>query len=1329
MAFKNFSSPHVHVASLDSASTPEAFAKREAELGTGTLTCTDHGTLQATRHVYDLCKSKKYKGILTPILGVEAYFRDDECSIFGTANIPKTYKYLDENGDSYTQEELDKLKDPDAAEDVEDYGKRMALASRLVRDGGTYREYMKYGHVTLHAQDEAAFKKLSVILSAADSRAEKHGSERKPLFGWKQLEELGAENITMGSGCLIGMVQRQILDHQRFDLAEAYYARMRSLVKPGNFYAEVFPHVCDRDWDSSVTVKFVDGTEEKFKPWKNLKTDKKPGGKKGGEGYHADALAEAWHRSPKGHGCLRAVMEDKKWVEREPKEIADVQIHEGFIVNECTPWSPNGDVQFGTNKFIMEMAAKYGDKILISDDSHFVSPEEKVVQDIRLGQNGGSWRMANAHYRFSSEDAWKYFRDIQGTPEAVFESWIDNSIEWADKFKAFKFSDRKSLPTRFYPADTLKHTLRLIKKHGRMLETPEYNDRLRAEINLLHYNGIFDWLPYFFIDEEVADFYVRNGKLPGPGRGSAAGLLLSYLLGITHRDPLEDDLSMDRFMTPDRARSGKPPDIDQDLPDRELLTNPETGWLKKRFGDCYAQISVDTSLKLRSAVKDVARWNRSVPGTRGKVPEEIEALTRKFIEPPQGLSDKEFVFGYFKEGGEEWEKGSVDYDPALQMYIEKYPLEWAQVQKCLGLSRQKSRHACAFVIADEPISSFIPLTSVSDVVVTQFTAPSVEAAGGLKMDFLIVNSLNDIGEAIRLIQDRHGGTEQPWQASRTFSDTLHSVKIDGRRVPLIRAIPFEGKLVDVWRLPDDQRVYADVCEGRTETVFQFNTPGARKWLKHFNFNKPNGNKIIDSIAAMAAFTALDRPGPLDAWVTEPGHEKTEEGGKRNMLAEYAVRAQGKQPSKDILPIFDELLPETYGVMVFQEQLQKMYQHLTDCTGPEAEEFRSNVAKKKMALVLKAWDGFIAKAGAKIGPEAAKEVWEFFISWAEYGFNKSHAVCYVVISYACAWLKHHYPLEWWTAVLCNATKKEIDEEFWPHCGHLIENPDINKSGANFQIDGDKIRAPLSLLQGVGPIAQKELAAGRPYKNIDDLCQKGADRKKVITAGKKGRSAVHRGIVTKLICSGVMDSLFEPGETIMQQLFLFEEALAKANNKKKPKPVDTRYAELKPLQRYQLKKGILTAYGEDLCPTYAAIGVPGFKKAAMGYEYLYQNIRTKRSERIHVANSRMLEVFQHMTNLPDGGLVWAVGAYVIGDERQAYHGNKKMMKLMLDIEGRRQEFIKWGDKEGKLPAKYEGVDLAGALVVAVISKWKEDKDPTVDDVIVVEPPLNFKETEDE
>jgi DNA polymerase-3 subunit alpha len=184
-----------------------------------------------------------------------------------------------------------------------------------------------------------------------------------------------------------------------------------------------------------------------------------------------------------------------------------------------------------------------------------------------------------------------------------------------------------------------------------------------------------------------------------------------------------------------------------DFSNRDILVDPDTGWLKRRFGDHYAQIGIDTSLKLRSSVKDVARV------LHGGVPGDIERLAKLFEDTPQGIEDLEFIFGY--EGSDKsWVRGSIETDAALMEYVQKYPDEWAIVQKVIGLSRSKSRHPCGYCVCDAPVSDFIPMTIVSDVPVTAYTPKSVEASGGLKMDFLSVTSLLDLKSAIRLIQSR-----------------------------------------------------------------------------------------------------------------------------------------------------------------------------------------------------------------------------------------------------------------------------------------------------------------------------------------------------------------------------------------------------------------------------------------------------------------------------------------------------------------------------------------------------------------------------------------------
>lgn len=1300
----NYPTPHCHQQSLDSASTPEAFAEREMELQTGYITVTDHGTLAATRKVYDMtAKDGKYAGKLKPILGLEAYFRDDDCPILLKHGVAKK-QILDKSGKPI---------------------------------GENYSNYWKYGHVTLHAPDQVAYEALVKRLSNADlNRAEAHGSERKPLFNWEDLEELGGKGVVITSGCLIGMVQRHLLDHENKEIALDYYEKLRSISGPDKFFVEVFPHRCDKNWVSGVFLTFEDGTKLKFHSKKKLKTDY-------GE-VDASELAAQFDSKRKNHEYLVAIKNYHTWTEFEKPKVKLVSVEKisDFLQNECKPWCPDGDVQLGCNRAMRFFAQKYNDRIIISDDSHYAHKEEKVVQDIRMATMGENFRFYGDYHRQSSAESFAYFNEFMGISEKEFEGWVDNNYVWAEKASGIQFKDRISLPKKFYPEDSLKHTMSLIAKHGRMdWKDQSMVERLKAEITLLHKNGSIDLLPYFFLDEEICSEYEKRGELTGPGRGSAAGLLLTYLLGITHVDPLKYGLSMDRFMTKERIISGKLPDIDQDLPNREFLTDPENGYLKQRFGDHYAQISVDTTLKIKSSILDVNR------AKHGSVLPEIHALTKKLPIPPQGISDRDFVMGYDNNGI--WVPGLKDTDPFLKRYIEGYPDEWEIVQKCLGLARQKGRHACAYVIANEPISNFIPLTKVSDVPVTQFTAGSVEAAGGIKMDFLGLNTLVDIGEALKFVRDRSGLK-------------FEEMKINGRRVPVLRQIPMNDghgyKIYDIWDLPEDQQVFMDFCESNTETVFQFNTPAARQWLRQFDHYKSGhtDRKALDSIEALSAFTALDRPGPLDAEV----EDKTT-GEKHNMLVEFAHRAQGK-PGIGRIEALDRALPETYGVMVYQEQLEKMFREMTNCGAAEAEEFRRNVAKKKMEKVLKTKPKFMERASALFGQEQAEKVWDQMVTFGQYGFNKSHSTAYVVISYACAFLKRHYPLEWWTAVLRNASKDEVDSKFWRHCGHLIDTPDISKSTDKFDIVNERIQAPLSMLHGIGEGAHSQICKYQPYSSIEDFCKKMQQHKvdtgTMVTKKKKvkvkalvknektgrmkqevvgeeevtvnvfktGHSAVNRGVVYTMIMSGAMDGLFPPGTHVYEQLSAFEAALGAASGKK-VEPVNQAFLNLNDLARYQLKKNILPAYTEPLLQKFCEKRGTGFPVVdaivgGVGQRKVFTHTpgSRKQEKQFIFVSPEEIEVANNISPLPHS-IDCAVAAYIIADRRFTYQGSKKAAELVFDLDGVRFQMVKWPDRGGEdLPDTFDE-DLTGAIAVITISKYAEGKPFSVGDVIVVQKPL--------
>lgn len=771
-------------------------------------------------------------------------------------------------------------------------------------------------------------------------------------------------------------------------------------------------------------------------------------------------------------------------------------------------------------------------------------------------------------------------------------------------------------------------------------------------------------------------------------------------------------------MTKDRILSGKYPDIDVDLPSRDLLVGEDgkSGYLTQRFGDHFAQISNDVSLRLKSSIKDVYR------AMHGEVPWEIEKLTKELPTPPQGINDNQFVFGY-KDDNHEHVKGLIETHQGLQAFAAKYPSEWATVVKCMGLVRNKGRHASAFLIANRPVAEFIPTIEVGGVTCTSYDHRSVEAAGGLKMDYLVIHVLNDIAGAIKLIQQRHAPE----------TDFSQDFIIKGLRVPGFRLIPTPNGLCDVWDLPEVLEVFDDICTGKTETVFQLDTSGVVKWLKYFKDFKEDGSgaRGLSSINDLAAFTALDRPGPLDAAVVGPS------GDSRNMLVEFAARSQGHE-GYGIIEEFNQLLPETKGVMVYQEQLTKIFRVLGKTTGPEAEAFREHVSKKKMELVFKDKDKFMAGAVPDIGQERAQVIWDQMVSWARYGFNRSHAVSYMVIGYATAYLKKHFKLEWWTSVLANAkSRNEINDKFWRHVTGLVLLPDIKFSKDKFVIEGDKIRAPFGLLEGIGETAHAELVANAPYTDIKDFVTKieasAVARGSTVTTQKKkkikrsdgtvetilvptqtfrkGRSAINKKVINSLILSGVADGLFPPEIDVFEKLGMYETVKAEVTGKPR-KPIDPAILKFTPLMRYQVRKNLLKGWSGSLLKVFLESQIPQISKNSNGM-YIYRGVWP-------FVSPEFVEYLETLPLLPKRQ-EFCMAGYVVSERKFIYQGDKQACEFVLDVGGRQLKMVKWPDyKTGDLPVDFKQ-DLTSALVVVMMSKWKLGRDPSVEGLTVVQPPL--------
>lgn len=374
-------------------------------------------------------------------------------------------------------------------------------------------------------------------------------------------------------------------------------------------------------------------------------------------------------------------------------------------------------------------------------------------------------------------------------------------------------------------------------------------------------------------------------------------------------------------------------------------------------------------------------------------------------------------------------------------------------------------------------------------------------------------------------------------------------------------------------------------------------------------------------------------------------------------------------------------------------------------------------------------------------------------------SNSHAVCYGTIAYACAFIKHYYPVEWWCAVLQNAKKDEIGEKFWRYCKKWVDQPDINFSTQNFRIENYRIRTPLSIVKGVGEKAHEELVKGLPYKDIQDLCDKVQAHKvagakpafnkdgsrKKDKAGNElyrlGGSALNRGVVYKLIVCGVMDSLFPKDKTTLEKLAMYEEALAKAGEKKKVDKVKPVYADLTALSKYQLQKQLLPIFSKNLIPILEDMKIDGIEKSGNRSAPLYylpnqaatigsilKQTNRKSIQSYTVVNGNQLKTLNEAF-LNQGQVVrLCVAAYMTEPREFAFRSKqdnvqKSAIEYNFDVDGEQFKFVQWAPRDQR---KALGpVNVEGAIALVLLSRYSADRPCGVDAVIILQEPLDLTE----
>lgn len=1101
----------------------------------------------------------------------------------------------------------------------------------------TPSEHVKYFKIIVHFKDQQAYQKMVRMVSDETRSTINIRDNVYPLFNWSDLEELSNYNVTVCTSDIEGMVTKHLLV-DRADLGLKYFQKLKSLFND-NLYLSIIPYMRDKYQNAIVKIKLNEGKTIELPAnsriiLSELKKDKWVSY---GRHYATDLI-----RFKRNKKKLKAITVNHI-LHKIKDQYQDVQGTE--LSNEFQ--NIGLDLQYQANKFILALANKFNlqDRLLISSYSYYSNEKDKVVQDMRLGEKT---KIYQKMYVCSTQEAIPYLEKSLKLSQDKIRKMVDNSHQWVKNFENFKLKYNYRLPTVEGNKGPKELLIDIINKNGRMKwHDPVYLKRFRGELELLTNNGVLNLIPYFLPIVAIYKYYKDNGYLTGPARGSAGGFLISYLLGITHIDPIKYGLSSARFLTLDRVQQGNLPDIDCDMEDRAPLVGKDgnSGFLFKKYQNRAAQVSTRTLLRIKSAILDTNRY------VNGEVEEDVARFSKSLPTTPQGINDKDFIFGYKDQEGNHI-KGLLEKNKYLQRYATNRPKEWDIITRALSLSRQNSRHPCSFLIADCPIEDVVPLMEVGGVKrVTQPEHKQCEEAGLIKYDFLVVSALKDINLCLNYINKKNNTLN---------IETGHFIH--------------EGVNTYIWDLPENQEVFKSLSEGKTESVFQLSTVSVKPFIKKI---KPK------SITDCAIITALVRPGPLDFI------DKTT---RRNMAEEYVYRRTGLSRGK--IKVLNEMLPQTYGIICFQEDVSKIAKEFAGMSVIDAENVRIGMGKKKIKLLNSLKPKFIEGACKNTNEETAEMVWSMMATFARYGFNKSHATAYSVISYACAFLKHHYPLEWWAAVLSNATDKEINEVYYKYVRNILLPPDINISTEQLSIDytNNKIRHKLSALSGVGNKLANKMVENRPYIDLKNFIQK-----KV--CGNK--------MAKKLIHVGVLDSLFDSdAQTTTQKITKYNQVLheieteEKINKTKKQIEIEKDEKKLKRLNNkleklsnetsskyfkddfvyfgasmkkdFLMKKSVFPTMNLDLMPILMKDSKFPIIKGSVcpmiefGKNTTGTNILT--GERFQAIDERTVE----------SEFIFCVPGYVIDCGEFSFHKNtKKALKIIVDSSGYISERVIWPD----------------------------------------------------
>ncbi|RSM84725.1 DNA polymerase III subunit alpha [Kibdelosporangium aridum] len=658
---------------------------------------------------------------------------------------------------------------------------------------------------------------------------------------------------------------------------------------------------------------------------------------------------------------------------------------------------------------LLEVGTQIGLKPLATNDSHYVSKDQAEAHSALLCVQSGKTLNDPARFKFDGDGYYlKSADEMRAYWDAEVPGAADNTLLVAERVESYAevWEHRDRMPIYEPPeGHDVQSWFRAEVMRGLNWRLPggvpdEYVTRADFEIDVIVQKG---FPAYFLITADLMNHAREVGIRVGPGRGSAAGSLVAYAMGITNLDPIEHGLLFERFLNPERVSM---PDIDMDFDDRRR--GEMVRYATEKYGaDRIAQVITFGKIKTKAAVKDAARVHFGQAGYA------IADRISKALPPPVAAKDIPLA-GITDPKHERYPEATevralIETDGDVSTIFQT-------ARGLEGLIRNAGVHACAVIMSSEPLLDVIPLWRRDDgAVITGWDYPSCEAIGLLKMDFLGLRNLTVIGDAIDNIEANRG--------EKVDLDLLET---------------------------DDPKTYELLSRGDSLGVFQLDGAAMRDLLRRM---RPTGFEDI------VAVNALYRPGPM----------------AMNTHNNYADRKNGRQ---QIEPIHRELaeplrdiLAETHGLVVYQEQIMQIAQRVAGFSMGRADVLRRAMGKKKKEVLEKEFEGFREGMRAnRFSDEAVRALWDTILPFAGYAFNKSHAAGYALVGYWTAYLKANYPAEYMAALLTSVSdNKDKSAVYLSECRQLgikVMPPDVNESSLRFAAVGDDIRFGLGAVRNVG-----------------------------------------------------------------------------------------------------------------------------------------------------------------------------------------------------------------------------------------------------------------------